>query len=258
MKKFMLAAVGLVALGTAAPAVAADLAVKAAPPPVYVAPIYNWGGFYIGGNGGYGWSNQCITITGINGIGNAYNEGCRSAGGGVAGGQVGYRWQSASWVFGLEAQGDWANIRTSRASLFPSLVGNTWTSKIDGLGLFTGQVGYAWNAALLYVKGGAAVADQQYNLNNTFSGVGLAQASQTRWGGTVGAGFEYGFAPNWSAAVEYDYIWRVSNSNTFLTPGLAGVGITNLTANTASDVNMITARINYHFGWGSPPVTAKY
>ena len=255
MKKLLLGALGLVAM--AAPAVAADLAVKAAPPPVYVAPIYNWGGFYIGGNGGYAWSNQCINITGINGFGNAFNEGCRSAGGGVVGGQVGYRWQASSWVFGLEAQGDWTNIRTSRASLFPSLVGDTWTSKIDGLGLFTGQVGYAWNATLLYVKGGAAVVDQNYYLNNTLSGLGLAQVSQSRWGGTVGVGLEYGFAPNWSAAIEYDYLWKVGNNNTFLTPGLAPA-VTNFTANTASDVNMITARINYHFNWGKSPVVARY
>jgi outer membrane immunogenic protein len=76
----------------------------------------------------------------------------------------------------------------------------------------------------------------------------LAQAERTRWGGTVGTGLEYGFAPNWSVGIEYEYLGRVSNSNTFLTPGLAPV--TAITANTRSDVNMITARINYRFGWG--------
>ena len=53
MKKFLLGTVGLVALGMAAPAVAADMAVKAAPVP-YIAPMYNWSGFYIGANGGWG------------------------------------------------------------------------------------------------------------------------------------------------------------------------------------------------------------
>jgi len=37
-----------------------------------------------------------------------FREGCHDATGGVVGGQIGYRWQSASWVFGVEAQGDWA------------------------------------------------------------------------------------------------------------------------------------------------------
>ena len=52
MKMLLLASVGLIALGMATPASAADMAVKAPPPPV-VPPIYNWGGFYIGANGGY-------------------------------------------------------------------------------------------------------------------------------------------------------------------------------------------------------------
>jgi outer membrane immunogenic protein len=255
MKKFLLGTLSLIAM--AAPAVAADMAVKAAPPPVYVAPIYNWNGFYIGANGGGAWSNQCINVTAVNGISDVFAEGCRSASGGVAGGQIGYRWETASsWVFGLEAQGDWANVRTSRTSLLLPL--DTWRSQINGLGLFTGQVGYAWNASLLYVKGGAAVAGQQFTLFNTATGIGLAQADRTRWGGTVGVGWEYGFAPNWSAGIEYDYLWRVSDGNTFLTPGLVTpVGISSITANTRSDVNMITARINYRFGWGSP-VVAKY
>ena len=46
------------------------------------------------------------------------NEGCHDTDGGVAGGQIGYRWQSASWVFGLEAQGNWADLRGSNESLF--------------------------------------------------------------------------------------------------------------------------------------------
>jgi len=261
MKKFLLATIGLVALGMAAPASAADLPAKVytKAPAVVPVPIYDWSGFYIGANAGYGWSNRCIDVTSINGIAVADAEGCRNAGGGVAGGQIGYRWQVTNWVFGLEAQGDWANLRNSNQSLFFSQAGfaDTWTSKTTALGLFTGQVGYAWNNALWYVKGGAAVANQQWNLSNTVTGIGIVQADRTRWGGTVGTGFEYGFAPNWSVAVEYDYLWRVSDSNTYLTPALAPA-ITAFTANTRSDVNMITARINYRFGWGSAPVVSRY
>ncbi len=91
--------------------------------------------------------------------------------------------------------------------------------------------------------------------------LGVVQADRTRWGGTVGTGIEYGFAPNWSVALEYDYLWRVSNSNNYVIPagvliGPVGVGgVTAFTANTRADVNMITARINWHFGG---PVVAKY
>ena len=72
-------------------------------------------------------------------------------------------------------------------------------TKTDGIGLFTGQIGYAWNASLFYVKGGAAVTSNRFSVLNNNTGIELAAASATRWGGTVGVGWEYGFAPNWSA-----------------------------------------------------------
>jgi len=223
--------------------------------PALVAPLmYNWSGFYIGANGGYGWSNQCIDLTAINGIGNVFAEGCKSAGGGLIGGQVGYRWQAGQFVFGLEGQGDWANIRNSRASLDPNLAGDTWKSTLNGLGLFTGQIGYAVNEVLFYGKGGAAVGSQNFGLYNTLTSTGIVYASRTRWGGVVGVGMEYGFAPNWSAGIEWDYLWRVSDSTTWLTPTLAPA-VTTVTTNTKTDVNLLTLRVNYRFGG---PVVAKY
>ena len=262
MKKVLLGALGLLAFA-AGPAAAADLPAKVytKAPAVVPIPIYNWGGFYIGANAGYGWSNRCIDVTAVN-LFFVDAEGCRSAGGGVVGGQIGYRWQVTNWVFGLEAQGDWANLRNSNRSVFlTSVVGgvaDTWTTKTNALGLFTGQVGYAWNNVLWYVKGGAAVANQNWTLFDGATGLGIVQANRSRWGGTVGTGIEYGVAPNWSVALEYDYLWRVSNSNTYLVPGgiLTPAGtVTAITANTRADVNMVTARINYHFGG---PIVAKY
>ena len=81
--------------------------------------------------------------------------------GGTVGGQVGYRWQTGQFVFGLEAQGNWADISGSTANLLAP--GATIRSKMDAFGLFTGQVGYAWNNVLLYAKGGAAVTDRNYD-----------------------------------------------------------------------------------------------
>jgi outer membrane immunogenic protein len=221
-------------------------------PPVAMPLMYNWSGFYIGANGGYGWSNQCIDITAINGFGGVFAEGCKSAGGGLIGGQFGYRWQGGPLVFGLEAQGDWANIRNSRVSL--QNPANTFKSTLNGLGLFTGQIGYAANEVLLYVKGGAAVGSQNFGLYNTVTGIGLAYSERTRWGGVVGAGLEYGITPNWTVGVEYDYLWRVSDSNIWATPLLAPAA-TSISTNTKTDVSMLTLRVNYKFGG---PVVAKY
>ena len=70
MKKFLLGTVGLLALGMAAPATAADLAARPytkAPPPI-VAPIYDWTGFYIGGNGGWGQSRNCWDFVDVLGV----------------------------------------------------------------------------------------------------------------------------------------------------------------------------------------------
>ena len=110
MKKILLAAIGTVALSLSAPASAADLAARPytkAPPPM-IAAIYDWSGFYIGINGGGGSSHKCWDNVVLGGGALIGGEGCHNATGGTVGGQVGYRWQSASWVFGLEGQGNWA------------------------------------------------------------------------------------------------------------------------------------------------------
>jgi outer membrane immunogenic protein len=249
MKKFLLGAAGFVALVLTAPASAADLAARPytkAPP--MIAAIYDWSGFYIGANGGWGSSRNCWDFLPVAGA--VAPEGCHDATGGVAGGQIGYRWQSGGWVFGLEAQGNWADLRGSNVS--QAFGGSINRSKIDAFGLFTGQVGYAWNNALLYVKGGAAVTDSRYDIRNAATNVLIANTGdQTRWGGTIGAGVEYGFAPNWSAGVEYDHIFSQDKNVTFTAPG----GVLVQTDRVRQDVDLVTARVNYR--WGGP-VVPKY
>jgi outer membrane immunogenic protein len=249
MKKFLLGTVGVLALGMAAPALAADLAARPytkAPAP-YVAPIYDWSGFYIGANGGWGESHSCVDF--LNAVGVAVAEGCGSRSGGLIGGQLGYRWQASQWVFGLEAQGDWADLSNQRLSLVdPTFSTRTKTS---GIGLFTGQIGYAWNASLLYFKGGAAVTDNRFSILNTASGVELVAASATRWGGTVGVGWEYGFAPNWSAGIEYDHLFMGNANNSFTATDPRLVSF--VSDRVRQDVDMLTLRINYRFGgYGAP------
>jgi outer membrane immunogenic protein len=256
MNKFLLGAVGLVAMANTA--TAADLAARPytkAPPPM-IAALYDWSGFYIGANGGWGSSRKCWDINNNFGaIVPPFREGCHDATGGVAGGQIGYRWQASAWVFGLEAQGDWADLRGSNTSLFFVPVGvDSNRSKIDAFGLFTGQVGYAWNNVLWYVKGGAAVTDDKYKGFVTTTGVVFDTAKETRWGGTVGTGLEYGFAPNWSVAVEYDHLF-MGNRNVSFTSVLPPIGSFSRTDNIRQDVDLITARVN--FRWGGP-VIAKY
>jgi outer membrane immunogenic protein len=259
MKKFLLATVGLVALSMTAPASAADLAARPytkAPP--MVAAMYDWSGFYLGVNGGWGSSRKCwdqLTPAG------AFfaAEGCHDATGGVAGGQIGYRWQSSTFVFGIEAQGDWADLSgRNDVVLAPAF---TNRSRINAFGLFTGQVGYAFNNALVYVKGGAAVTNDRFDVFTSAAGVPpntlvANTGDQTRWGGVAGVGLEYAFVPNWSVAVEYDHLFMGNRNATFVTAGpLTAPGAFYSNERIRQDVDLVTVRVNYR--WGGP-VIAKY
>ena len=183
MKKVLLVTASLIALGATAPAVAADLAARPytkAPP--MVAAVYDWTGFYIGANGGWGssrnsWDSVAPALVG--------SEGSHDATGGTVGGQIGYRWQAGTLVFGVEAQGNWADFSGSNTSLvFPGFRNHT---NVDAFGLFTGQVGYAVNNVLLYVKGGAAVTSNSYRINTVGGALAGVTGDDTRWGGTIGA-----------------------------------------------------------------------
>jgi outer membrane immunogenic protein len=138
-----------------------------------------------------------------------------------------------------------------RASL-PSVhfPGDTLSAKVTSVGLLTGQIGYAANAALFYLKGGGAWVNNNFLVQNA-AGVGLFLATSHKLGATVGVGFEYGFTPNWSAGLEYDHLMMGNANNSFsCAAGCAAV------ANTISqNIEMFTVRVNYKFGG---PVVARY
>src|SRR5260370_35816129 len=165
-----------------------------------VAAYYDGPGFYIGANGGWGSSRKCWDATTTAGV-FVVAEGCHDATGGTAGGQLGYRWQAGTWVFGLEGQGNWADFRGSNVSLaFPAFRN---TSKIDAFGLFTGQVGLAWNNVLFYVKGGGSVTGHRFTVNTTIGNGRAATATdQTRRCGAVVAALEFSVWPGWWARVD--------------------------------------------------------
>src|SRR6266567_3626219 len=128
MKKILLVTASLIALGAAAPAVAADLAARPyTKAPAMIAAVYDWSGFYVGANGGWGSSHNCWDF--LPAAGGVSPEGCHDATGGTAGGQVGYRWQTGTWVFGLEAQGNWADFSGRNQSSFAAIYDNQ--SKIN-------------------------------------------------------------------------------------------------------------------------------
>ena len=250
-KNLLLVTASFVALSFAAPAMAADLR---APAPAYTkAPpmmpmLYDWSGFYVGINGGGGWShNSWRTVDGLDSLGS------NNASGGTVGGQIGYRWQAANWVFGVEGQGNWADFSGSHIN--PLVTDLALRSRIDSFGLITGQVGYAWNNVLLYVKGGAAVVQNKNDVRVApgfiDSGTLVASANnESRWGGTVGVGLEVGFSQNWTVGVEYDHIFLGNRNVNFFENGtLFDI------ARIRQDVDLALVRLNYRFGG---PIVARY
>jgi outer membrane immunogenic protein len=243
-KTYLFVTASIVALGVAAPAFGADLAPRTytKAPPMAAAAIYDWSGFYIGINGGWGNSHDSWNLVGVGG------EGSYDANGGTVGGQIGYRWQMGQIVFGVEGQGNWANFKGSNTSV---ITGFTNQGKTDAFGLITGQVGYAFNNVLLYAKGGAAVTGNSYSIFTPAGALAGTGSDDTRWGGAIGAGVEVGFAPNWSVGVEYDHLFMADSTINFTTPTGAAFG----TDRISQDIDLVTVRLNYKFGG---PLVAKY
>jgi len=254
MRKIFLGVVSAVALSQSVPARAADLPAKAYPaaPAIVPSPIYDWSGFYIGLNGGGGSAQKCWDLVADTFGDFPGSEGCHDATGGTIGGQIGYRWQVANWVFGVEGQGNWANFKGNNVSFLFAPDYNQ--SSVDGFGLLTAQFGYAWNNVLFYFKGGAAVTGDKYDVFSGSTSSSMASASETRWGGTVGAGIDFGFAPNWSVGVEYDHLFMGTRGINFMDP----TGAFFETENIRQDVDIGLVRLNYRFGGWGAPVTARY
>ena len=235
----------IVSIGLLNIASAADLPTHAyTKAPAILEAAYNWSGFYVGINGGGAISNIDWNADPFPGFPGG-DEGSHNASGSTVGGQFGYRWQMSSWVFGVEAQGNWAHLKGSNASL--QFTDTTNQTKIAAFGLFTGQIGYAWDRALFYVKGGAAVTDNRYASITTGPLGGIDTAGETRWGAAVGVGFGYALAPNWSLGFEYNHLFMGNND----VNSAAGFIADHIKEN----VDLFTARLDYKFGG---PVVARY
>jgi outer membrane immunogenic protein len=240
-------------------AVAADLAYKARPAVAPVA-IYNWNGFYVGGHVGGGWG-QVDNTSAAPGTG-AFPTGtpfARNDTSGFLGGvQGGFNWQVNSLVLGIEGEYTWTDVKGTATSQSTQprflAITSTSTTKTDDIAMVTGRIGYAANNWLLYAKGGWAWADGGSNGVVTSAGVttSLTSSSTDRDGWVVGAGAEWGFAPNWSAKLEYNHVDFGSK-----TVEVTHTPPPNSFTDSSSKIDIVKAGVNYRFNW-SGPVVAKY
>jgi outer membrane immunogenic protein len=204
-------------LGTSLAANAADLP----PAPAYGAPmvqqVYNWTGFYIGVNGGWGWGTQDP----LNIITNRFDSLSQSISGGVFGGTIGAQIQQGHVVLGLEADLDWANIKGS-GTFMPTIGGGLplgtfhAATNIDWESTARARVGYANDNWLFYGTGGLALLGAKTTLTTpggaALCGGVFANCTPTdrQIGAALGGGLDYGFTPKISAKLEYLYISAMS------------------------------------------------
>jgi outer membrane immunogenic protein len=164
-----------------------------------------WSGFYIGGHGGIGWLHHEQTITGPIGATciNATPATCDlKTTGAVLGGQIGYNWQQAQWVFGLEGDASWTSLKKSESFTPFANFSHIINDRIDWLASVRGRLGWANGDILFYATGGVAFA----NFNAGWFRIGgpaRAQFDETTVGWVAGGGIEKMFNRNWSARAEF-------------------------------------------------------
>lgn len=241
-------------------AMSADLPMRApavAPAPAVLAPIFTWSGFYVGAHVGGAWGDKDFTrIDGSGGEEGNGNVRSFDIDGMLAGGQVGYNFQAGNFVFGVE--GDLACTGVDGGFAGTNAYGPaSWNADMNWLGTVTGRIGYAFDNVLVYVKGGAAWADEDYTHPATNSRLEAMYYSggNTRTGWTLGAGVEYGFAPNWSFKVEYNYV-DFGSKNVTLAEASSDRWVT---FDVDQNMHIVKAGLNYRFGGAAAaPVVARY
>jgi outer membrane immunogenic protein len=287
-------------------ATAADLAARPyTKAPAMAEPAYNWTGWYVGANAGYAWSNNSLNSSATAGpcdpaagggctatpnystlsaIGSTFSVALKTSGF-IGGGQVGYNWQSANFVAGLEAdiQGladgkksvTFASVVPSPAfPTFPLTQTTTVSRSLDYLGTVRGRVGFlAAPSFLIYGTGGLAYGGENTSTSITQGCTGCVflggnpnttgSFSSTRFGYAVGAGVEWMFARSWSAKFEYLYYDLGTATNTLqqlrALNGVGAIGALFMSSTAVTSTrfsgDIVRVGVNYHFG---APVVAKY
>ncbi|HMA74578.1 MAG TPA: outer membrane protein [Xanthobacteraceae bacterium] len=217
MKKFV-GVIGATLL-FAAPAVAADLPVKA--PVAPLAPVFSWSGCYVGADIGGAWSRQDVSVTTV-GINQAPVGATLSGNNAIGGLYAGCNWQFAPlWVLGFEGDFSWTQLNDSATA--PNLFadgtpvgagGVAWSRTLDKLASLRGRLGFTVTPTfLLFATGGVAWARSDFAALDSFSdpvlGTGCPNClgvsfTETKTGWVAGAGIDWApWSNNWIVRLEY-------------------------------------------------------
>jgi outer membrane immunogenic protein len=189
MKRALLAGVALAALmGSAYAADIPRRVERQVVAPVAMPVAYNWTGFYVGLNAGWGWGTGSLS--------GPPASGDLEGSGGLIGGTLGYNWQMNQIVFGVETDIAWSGIETDSGcgGGLRCAVSNDW------LGTARGRLGLAMDRVMPYITGGLAYGEVSAAVT------GNPGASETQAGWTLGAGVEFAMTAPWTAKLEYLYV----------------------------------------------------
>jgi outer membrane immunogenic protein len=286
MRKLVFACIAFGAVIT--PSIAADMRLA----PVYTkappSPIYNWTGFYVGGNVGYGLGKAsttdnflspcpiCLTSPNVAFLSASEANGVNGV---IGGGQIGYNWQVAKSLFGVETDIQLSDQRGTSSFNSPFIIPLTFflpspltpsatslanTTKLEWFGTLRGRAGYVIDRWFIYGTGGLAYGE--VNVNSAVSPANVSaiapnvpfnvSSSATRVGWVVGVGAENALSTNWSWKVEYLYMDLGDTTATGGVPAQGCLG-NNLACNPTSagtakyttkfTDNILRAGINYKF-----------
>jgi len=235
----------------AAPAMAAEMAVKASWQPPVV-QLYDWTGLYVGGHLGYagGRSNWSAAPDLSSSLDLFQSSDIFTGAGSYFGGlQIGYDYMLPNRVvLGAELDVSFPgfprnDISIGGMSIFstPDIGLASYRENVLHFGTLRGRLGYAPDNWLFYATGGFAWT---YNQRTVTQLADDTTDSPFLWrlGWVAGAGIEYAFAPNWSANVEYLFTKYGNSSVIFPNAGLQ----------VTSDFSLqqVRAGLNYRFGGG--------
>jgi outer membrane immunogenic protein len=263
---------------------AADLLERSytkAPPPI--AAVYDWTGFYVGGNVGYGWGENTDPGLSFFNPGNRANIGVfltsgefpptTSTGnlfpklnpdGAFGGGQIGYDKQFGAWVLGVVADIQASDFKASSLVTTPAVatganLDESLSAKIDWFGTVRGKVGFAADDWLFYGTGGLAYGGTRSAIGfactpggTGCSGIALAgSASETRVGWAAGVGIAKAFG-NWNVGVEYLHVDLGRSSVTAVDTTGNLLSTTTVTESQRFAEDM--ARLTVNYKWGTQPL----
>lgn len=210
----------LLAASAASHAADAYRPIYKSPPPLMI-PDYNWTGFYLGANGGYGAGPS------------------NNAKGWVAGGTVGYNLQVGHVVLGFEGDYDWTNMTgNTTAGVCAASVSGCRTT-VPWLATARGRVGYAFDRIMPYVTGGLAYGNLKAESD-------FGSDSENQPGYALGGGVEYAFGDRWSTKIEYLYV-SLSDSDC-----AAPCGSPAVPATVRFTENFFRFGLNYRFNGPAP------